>query len=105
MGSFKVICKADGKHWEGNFGTKIVTIKSFFGLIKNTVVEKDLRGTPGPSKDEICIVYREHETNGVIFYMLEGYPTGAYDSQWFIKLDEFTETQKEIAEKSEQILN
>lgn len=107
MENFKVICKHNHTthSWARNGGvTKIVTTKRFFGLIKNTSVVKDEVIVPGPSKDEICIVYETY-VDGDTYYKLQGYPYGGYNSKYFIRLDEFTETAKEIAKKSEPQLN
>jgi hypothetical protein len=97
MDTFKVICKADGK-WE-----KCPSKQKFyfFGLIKITKNEF----VPGPQKEEICIVTETYFNASVKCYILAGYPYGGYNSKYFVRLDEFTETQKEIAEKAIPILS
>lgn len=104
MKSFKVICKASGTTWvrDQGIGEKIVT-KRFFGLIKTTKIVSCEKPVHGPSKDEICIVIDVKDTG---YYKLAGYTEyGWYTPEPFIRLDEFTEGQKEIAEKTEVVLN
>lgn len=102
MESFKVICKGTG--WERVPRlTKIVTAHKFFGLIKHSRIVDDRMDVPGPVKDEICIVTETYISRGDTYYVLKGYPYGGYDSRYFIRLDEFTENQKQIAEKADFI--
>jgi hypothetical protein len=105
MADFKVICKISGDWIFWPVGTKVITTSKLFGLIKKTSVVEDKKFTTGPNKEEICIVYDTYEAHNEIYYKLKGYPNGGYCSKYFIRLDEFTETQKEIAQKSEPILN
>lgn len=107
MSTFKVICKADGDNWvQTTSGTKIITTSRFFGLIKTSrVVPVTSKSVPGPDKEEICIVTDDYISNSEKYYILAGYPYGGYNAKYFVRLDEFTETQKDIAEKSEPILN
>jgi hypothetical protein len=106
MSTFKVICKAEGNDWRKKFPiTKVVTTSKLFGLIKSTKVVSEPDRVPGPHKDEICIVTDSITLPEGIFYQIAGYPCGPYDSKWFVRLDEFTESQKEIAEKSQPVLN
>lgn len=106
MDNFKVICKADRCGWQTiPVPTKIIVVKKLFGLIKNECIVPDPKFNGGPDKDEICIVYEEYNSSGRHYYKLKGYPQSGYDSRFFVRLDEFTETQKEIAEKSQPILN
>lgn len=103
MKSFKVICKATGKNWVVDLGLQTTVIKKFFGLIKKTSIGRDKRNIHGPSKDEICIVIDVRDDG---YYQLAGYVHfGWYTPEPFIRLDEFTETAKEIAEKSQPQLN
>ena len=103
MSNFKVICKvADNRDWCHDNGAKVVKVKRFFGLISESRVVNSKKYVPGPSKDEICIVndcYNNEE--GETYYILAGYPYGGYNSKYFVRLDEFTETAKEIAQKAE----
>lgn len=102
MATFKVICKADKGAWERYpTPTKTITTSKLFGLLKETKIISDPKIVNGPTKDEICIVTRDYIYAGELYYVLSGYPYGGYDSKYFIKLDEFTETQKEIAKKTE----
>lgn len=103
MKSFKVICKADGNSWVRDHGLKTTVKKSFFGLFKKTSVGRHEEKAFGPSKDEICIVIDVREDG---YYKLAGYTQyGCYTPEPFIRLDEFTESQKEIAEKANVVLN
>jgi len=102
MTPFKVICKNESNNWRCNAGLKVVVISRFFGLIKTTNVEPDVRKLSGPGKDEICIVI-DIDPDG--WYGLCGYPNKHYDPKYFIRLDEFEEGCKEIAEKSQPVLN
>lgn len=103
MKSFKVICKNDGDNWFVDKGMKTTVTKRFFGLIKRTSIGKDVEKAYGPSKGEICIVLDVREDG---YYKLAGYTQyGWYTHEPFIRLDEFTETQKEIAEKSQPVFN
>ena len=103
MQSFKVICKADGNKWFLDKGLKTTIKKSFFGLIKRTIISKDEEKVFGPSKEEICIVVGVTEDG---YYKLAGYTQhGSYSPEPFIRLDEFTESQKEIAEKYHPFFN
>ena len=104
MEPFKVICKADGKSWMRDNGMKATVTKKFFGLIRSTIIGKDLEKVHGPSKDEICIVVNVRTDDG--YYKLAGYTQfGWYTPLPFIRLDEFTETQKEIAKKADLVSN
>lgn len=105
MGTFKVICKANGNDWVTDPITNIVTTKSFFGLIKRINITSEKQKVPGPHKEEICIVIDDYIHNSEKYYKLSGYPYGGYNAKYFVRMDEFTETQKEIAEKSEPVLN
>ena len=106
MKSFKVICKADGNNWTKKLPiTKVVTTSKLFGLIKSMKVVSKPDRVPGPNKDEICIVIDIINFTEGLFYEVAGYPCGPYDSKWFVRLDEFAESQKEIAEKSQPIFN
>ena len=106
MENFKVICKGNADSWFRKYPTsKVVTTSKLFGLFKSTKVVSDREKEWGPSKDEICIVTEEIIDGGELYYVLAGYPNGSYDSKLFIRLDEFTETQKEIAEKVEYSTN
>jgi len=103
MANFKVICKADGNSWVRDKGFKTTVTKRFFGLIKRTSIDKDEEKAYGPSKDEICIVL-DVKSDG--FYKIAGYTQhGWYTPEPFIRLDEFEESQKEIAQKSQPQLN
>lgn len=103
MKSFKVICKADGKSWVRDNGLKTTVKSSLFGLINRTHISRDKEPVHGPDKEEICIVLDVREDG---YYKLAGYTQyGWYTPEPFIRLDEFTETQKEIAEKSQPVLN
>lgn len=106
MSTFKVICKADGNDWSKKYPTtKIITNKIFFGLLKNKIVISERERVPGPRKEEVCIVIQEVVEAGGKYYELAGYPYGPYDARYFVRMDEFTETQKEIAETAEPVLN
>lgn len=95
MENFKVICKAESHGWVKKHPvTNLVTVKKFFGLIKTTKAITENPSVPGPCKDEICIVTAVDTSGGCTHYALSGYPYGTYDSKYFIRLDEFTETQK-----------
>lgn len=103
MKSFKVICKADGNSWFRDNGLKTTVKKRFFGLFKSTHIGHDKEKACGPSKEEICIVIDVRDDG---YYKLAGYTQhGWYTPEPFIRLDEFTESQKEIAEKSQPVLN
>ena len=103
MKPFKVICKAQSDQWIIDRGMKVSVVKRFFGLIKKTVVGRSVEKTYGPSKEEICLVIDVNEWG---YYKLAGYTQyGWYCPEPFVRLDEFTESQKEIAEKSEFALN
>src|SRR5690348_5703664 len=103
MKSFKIICKAEYDTWYRDNGLQMKVKKSFFGLVKTTSLERDKEKVHGPSKEEICIVI-DVRNDG--YYKLAGYTQyGWYTPEPFIRLDEFTETQKEIAEKSQPIFN
>ena len=105
MKSFKVICKNDKDNWRKNpVPTKTVVVKYLLGLITRTKIVSEDPKAYGPSKDEICIVYDEYVFAGEHYYNLKGYQ-GGYVSKAFIRLDEIEETQKEIAEKSQPVLN
>ena len=104
MSTFKVISKANG--WQKSIAdSKIITVYKFFGLIKSKKIVFEKEKVPGPAKEEICIVTDTYMDKETLCYILSGYPYGGYDSKYFVRLDEFTETQKEIAEKSEKVLN
>src|SRR5689334_5954892 len=96
--TFKVVCKNNGT-WIKIKGK----VKScLWGLIKWN------KGKPvhGPSKEEICIVNSSYiADDNDTYYNLSGYPYGGYNSKHFIPLDEIEETQKEIAKKSQPVLN
>lgn len=101
--SFKAVCKTNGDKWANKKPrTEIVVTKRFFGLVKSTELKATRDKVPGPCKDEIVIVTNVYTDKDGTFYTLAGYPFGGYDSRYFIRLDEL---QKEIAEKSTQILN
>ena len=103
MEKFKVICKATGNDWLRNNGMKTIIKKRFLGLIKKIYIGEDTEKTYGPTKDEICIVLDVREDG---YYKLAGYVhNGWYTPDPFIRLDEFEETQKEIAKKTEPALN
>jgi len=103
MQSFKVICKNSADNWVRDNGMKTIVTKSFFGLVKKTSIGRDTEKAFGPSKEEICIVI-DVRHNG--HYKLAGYTAyGWYTPELFIRLDEFTESQKEIAEKSQPVFN
>lgn len=103
---FKVICKADRNNWESlPRSTKIVTTYRLFGLIKTTRVVSDPNKVPGPQKEEICIVTNVSFCNNEKYYTLAGYPYGGYDAKYFVMLNELTEMQSEMAEKSKHVLN
>lgn len=107
MSTFKVICKiknpADWQRVKPDI--KIVNTSKFFGLIKSSKIVSTPDKVPGPDRDEICIVKNEYLSEGEKYYILAGYPYGGYPAKYFIRLDEFKETQKEIAEKSQPALN
>ena len=106
MEFFKVICKAPSDSWEKvKKVSRIVTTKKFFGLLSSSKVVTDPGKVPGPGKEEICIVTEVIEYPDMTGYVLAGYPYGSYDSRHFIRLDEFTESQKEIAEKAATVFN
>jgi hypothetical protein len=106
MQPFKVICKIENGDWAVTpVRTKIVTTRSWFGLIRSSKIVADTEFTPGPQKNEECIVVNQYPSAGEIYYHLAGYPYGGYDSRYFVRIDEFIETEKEIAEKSQPILN
>lgn len=107
MSSFKVVCKANGNDWVQNNPsfTKIVTSKRFFGLIKTSSVIPDTKKVPGPTKEEVCIVTDEYTHDSTKWYVLAGYPYGGYNSRYFVRIDEFMETEKEIWKKQEPVLN
>jgi len=106
MSTFKVICKANGNDWVKDPPvTKIVTTKRFFGFIKTTSVTTEKEKVPGPHKEEVCIVTDDYIHDSEKYYKLAGYPYGGYNAKYFVRMDEFTETQKEIAEKSEPVFN
>ncbi len=103
MKPFKVICKAADNSWFRDNGLKTTVVRRFFGLIKRTTVGRDLEKSFGPSKEEICIVIDVKEDG---YYKLAGYTQyGWYCPEPFVRLDEFTESQKEIAEKSQPVMN
>mgnify|MGYP000932968016 FL=1 len=106
MSTFKVICKNDKDNWvKDPVPTKTVVKKYLFGLITSTKIVADNAKANGPSKDEICIVYETYNSNERSYYRLKGYGEAGYITTAFVRLDEFTETQKEIAEKSNPVLN
>lgn len=85
--------------------SKVVNYTKLFGLLKFSKVVSEQEVVQGPDKDEICIVVEEYLRKDVKYYRLAGYPYGGYNAKYFIRLDEFTETQKEIAKKSEPVFN
>lgn len=102
---FKVICKTSN-NWERTpIVPKLVNTSKFFGLIKSSKIVMEPDKVPGSTMNEICIVTDTYVSNSEDYYKLTGYPYGGYNSKYFIRLDEFTETQKEIAQKSQPILN
>lgn len=107
MEKFKVICKADDSiPWETLPRiSKVITTSKFFGLLKSSKIVQQQRIIHGPAKDEICIVTGTFTNPNGFYYELAGYPYGGYNAKHFIRLDEFTETQKEIAQKFEEIPN
>jgi len=106
MANFKAICKTNREDWvKQKPTTKIITTSRLFGLIKTTKVVSEHAKSTGPDKEELCIVTDSYTDSGYLFYNLAGYPYGGYDSRHFIRLDEIQETQKEIAEKSQPVLN
>ena len=107
MKEFKVICKANGDNWTPlKKPFRIIEISKLFGLIKQSRLEIDENAkSNGPTKEEICIVTNIVHQGDLTVYRIKGYGWLLYDSKWFIRLDEITETQKEIAEKAMPILN
>lgn len=105
MSNFKVICKSSNDtKWHHKKGPELVT-KTFFGFFSQTRVEDKIKIVDGPSKDEICIVTDSYISKGETYYILAGYPYGGYNSKYFVRLDEFTETAKDIAHKAERSVN
>lgn len=106
MPTFKVICKANPEFWKKIPAiTRIVSSSKLFGLLKSTKTITEEIKVHGPAKEEICIVTDEYVSSSVKYYVIAGYPYGGYDAKNFVRLDEFTETQKEIAKKHDKIMN
>ena len=106
METFKVVCKAERSCWGViPCPTKIVYEKKLFGLIKKPIVVANPQMVCGPGREEICVVYKTYQRQGLSFYILAGYGEDGYCTKHFIRLDELTETQKEIEEKSQSVLN
>lgn len=106
MATFKVICKAEKSGWQKYpIPQKTIVTTNFFGFNKRYKIVSDPQPMYGPAKEEICIVTSDYIFDKELYYKLEGYPHGGYNSKYFIRLDELMETQKEIAEKSQPVLN